>query len=364
MMQLYDYSLIAALSLLLFFTGCFLVAKTPENPIFATYIRSSRIMGLALLTLACNYMVHLFVGIRFLNHSAAILLNLSTYFLAYWLFSSAFMILLDRNYLTKKRMVFHPPCWLLYLGLSVLTLSLDAPVRKPCILVLAALLLAYGIWMSVRLIRTYRRTVRLFDNTHSDNIASYIRWMSVLTWWAVIYGVGCGLLTFLPDKYVFLWILSSIAFYVYIFVSYMNYMLHYDRVEHILETSDDYDEATEAPAEETVPPYYAEIREGLEKWIENQGYTKSGLTLEELSDILNTNRTYLSSFIRTTYRVSFREWITALRLDFAKRMLREHPEYTVAAVSETAGFVSLSYFTKIFREKEGQTPGKWMKSGR
>lgn len=83
MMQMYDYSLVAALSLLLFFAVYFLVAKTPDKPIFAVYVRSRRIMGLALLVLACNYIVHLFVGVRFLNHTAAILLNISTYFLAY-----------------------------------------------------------------------------------------------------------------------------------------------------------------------------------------------------------------------------------------------------------------------------------------
>lgn len=107
MMQMYDYSLVAALSLLLFFAVYFLVAKTPDKPILAVYVRSRRIMGLALLVLACNYIVHLFVGVRFLNHTAAILLNISTYFLAYWLFSSAFIILLDRGYLTARRVVFH-----------------------------------------------------------------------------------------------------------------------------------------------------------------------------------------------------------------------------------------------------------------
>lgn len=361
MMQMYDYSLVAALSLLLFFTVYFLVAKVPDKPIFATYVRSSRIMGLALLVLACNYIVHLFVGVRFLNHAAAILLNISTYFLAYWLFSSAFMILLDRNYLTARRGIFHTLLWLLYLGAAVTTLFLTGSTQTVALTVLAALLIAYGVWLSTRLVRTYRRTVRLFDDTHSDNIASYIRWMSILTWWAVIYGVGCSLLTFLPDRYVFLWILSSIAFYVYIFVSYTNYLINYDRVEQILETSEEYADMPE-DTPDSVPPYYADIRERLEKWVEAQGYTRHGLTLEELANLLETNRTYLSSYIRTTFGVSFREWITGLRLEYAKRMLAEHPEYTIAAVSESSGFVSLSYFTKIFRDKEGQTPGKWIKS--
>lgn len=38
-------------------------------------------MGVALLLLAANYSVHYFSGIRFANVNAAILLNLSTYFL-------------------------------------------------------------------------------------------------------------------------------------------------------------------------------------------------------------------------------------------------------------------------------------------
>ena len=361
MTPIYDYSLVAALSLLFFFAVYFIVAKVPDKPIFATYVRSSRIMGMALLVLACNYVIHLFLGVRFLNHSAAILLNLSTYCLAYWLFSSAFLILLDRNYLTTKRICFHTLLWVAYLGASVATYFLEGRVQAVVIAVLAAALIVYGIWLSLRLARTYRRTVRLFDDTHSDNIASYIRWMSILTWWAIIYGVGCSLLTFLPDKYVFLWILSSIAFYIYIFVSYTNYLLNYDRVEQILEASGEYEDLPE-DAPDSVPSYYADIMERLEKWIEAQGYTKPGLTLEELADILETNRTYLSSCIRTTYGVSFREWITALRIEYAKRMLQEHPEYTVAAVSESSGFVSLSYFTRLFRDKEGQTPGKWMKS--
>lgn len=55
----YQYSLCAALSLMTFFSF-FLLFKVPEKPIFKDYIRSSRIMGAALLILSSNYAVHLF----------------------------------------------------------------------------------------------------------------------------------------------------------------------------------------------------------------------------------------------------------------------------------------------------------------
>ena len=87
--SIYNYSLCIALPLMSFFGFYFLFAKTPEKAIFENYLRSRRIMGVAILLLAANYSVHFFFGIRFKNANAAILMNLSTYFLCYWLFSSS-----------------------------------------------------------------------------------------------------------------------------------------------------------------------------------------------------------------------------------------------------------------------------------
>lgn len=100
-LALYDYSLGIALVLMLFFAFYFLVGKTPDKPIFVNYLRSRRIMGAALLVLSANYSVHLFCGLRPFHHQEAILMNFSTYFMAYWLFSAALTTLLDRFYLTR-----------------------------------------------------------------------------------------------------------------------------------------------------------------------------------------------------------------------------------------------------------------------
>ena len=164
-LDIYGYSLCAALALMIFFGVWFIVARKPDKPVFGNYIRSRRIMGAALLVLSANYAVHLLLHPRFTAPDAAILMNLSTYYISAWLFSSALTSLLDNHYIAG------------------------------------------------RLIREYRKAVRLFDETQSDDIGAYIRWLSVFTWWAVIYGIGCGLFTFIPGKYVFIWILSSIPFH-------------------------------------------------------------------------------------------------------------------------------------------------------
>ena len=95
--SIYSYSLCIALPLMLFFGFYFLLAPTSEKAIFNNYLRSRRIMGVAILLLAANYSVHFFFGIRFKNTDAAILMNLSTYFLCYWLFSSALTAFISPN---------------------------------------------------------------------------------------------------------------------------------------------------------------------------------------------------------------------------------------------------------------------------
>lgn len=368
-LALYDYSLGIALVLMLFFALYFLVGKTPDKPIFVNYLRSRRIMGVALLVLSANYSVHLFCGLRPLHEQEAILMNLSTYFMAYWLFSAALTILLDRFYLTRRRFWRHMGYWALFTALSALLLTAvpSGPVQQVGLVFLSLWLLAYGLWLARRLIRTYRWAVCLFDDTHSEYIAAYIRWMSIFTWWAVIYGVSCGLLTFLPDRYLFLWVLSSIPFYIYLYGSYINYLLFYEQVESILEQEPPEDEDADepVPTEEGVPlgsqPYRKTMEERLAAWIGSQRYTSPKLTIGDLALELGTNRTYLSDYIKSVYQASFREWIAGLRIEYAKQQMMEHPELTIAAISEESGFLSLSYFSRIFTEKEGCSPSKWRK---
>lgn len=370
---IYNFSLCTALPLMLFFGFYFLFAKTPEKKIFKNYLRSRQMMGIAMLLLSANYSVHFFFGIRFKNADSAILMNMSTYFLCYSLFSSALIMLLDRFYITKRRVWTHIILWIVFSTLSgvVLFLLPSGIMQKISLFALAAWLVVFGVVLARRVIIAYRRAIRIFNETQADDIGAYIEWLSIFTYWAVIFGVGCGLLTFLPDKYVFIWILSSIPFYSYLFYSYQNYLLFYEQVENAFEQDIQSEEEllTNSGIEpemvsEEVPGSYTEFIERVDNWIKTDGYVQQGLTIKELSKILYTNRTYLSAYIKTTYKMTFREWITSLRLEYAKNILKEHPEINIQKLAESSGFLSRSNFIKLFSEKEGCTPAKWKKANR
>lgn len=370
--SIYSFSLCAALPLMLFFGFYFLFAKTPEKKIFKNYLRSRQIMGIAMLLLSANYSVHFFFGIRFKNADSAILMNMSTYFLCYSLFSSALIMLLDRFYITKRRVWTHIILWIIFSTLSgvVLFLLPSGIMQKISLFALAVWLIVFGVVLARRVIIAYRRAIRIFNETQADDIGAYIEWLSIFTYWAVIFGVGCGLLTFLPDKYVFIWVFSSILFYSYLFHCYQNYLLFYEQVENAFEQDIQSEEELltnsgtepEMVSEEEIPVSYTGIIEKVDNWIKTDGYVKQGLTIKELSEILHTNRTYLSAYIKTTYKMTFREWITGLRLEYAKNILKEHPEINIQKLAESSGFLSRSNFIKSFTEKEGCTPGKWKKA--
>ena len=369
--SIYSFSLCTALPLMLFFGFYFLFAKTPEKKIFTNYLRSRQMMGIAMLLLSANYSVHFFFGIRFKNVNSSILMNMSTYFLCYSLFSSALIMLLDRFYITKRRVWTHIILWIIFSTFSgvVLFLLPSGIMQKISLFALAVWLIAFGVVLARRVIVAYRRAIRIFNETQADDIGAYIEWLSIFTYWAVIFGVGCGLLTFLPDRYVYIWVLSSIPFYCYLFHCYQNYLLFYEQVENAFEQDIQSEEEllTNSGIEpemvsEEVPESYTEFIEKVDNWIKTDGYVQQGLTIKELSKILYTNRTYLSAYIKTTYKMTFREWITGLRLEYAKNILKEHPEINIQKLAESSGFLSQSNFIKLFSEKEGCTPAKWKKA--
>ena len=370
--DLYYFALCVALPLMLFFGVHMLFARTPDKTVFSNFLLSRRIMGVALLVLAANYSVHYFCSPRLTNVNATISINLATYFLCYWLFSSALITLLNNRYITRRRIVLHLTMWLVFSTLSFVVIRWIpcGIAQNVSLAALAVWLLTYGTVLAVRMHRTYRKALKTFNDTHSDDIGAYIRWLSVFTYWAAFFGVGCSILTFLPNKYIYIWVLSAIPFYIYLYCCYQNYMLFYERVETAFQEDMTMEQSTETEstlaatqaAESYTPAYHSEIEQRIKEWIDSEGFCKPGLTLKDLSDSLRTNRTYLSEYINSVYNMTFRDWIADLRIQYAKRCMQEHPEQKILEISERSGFLSPSHFTKTFSEKEGCSPARWRKN--
>lgn len=367
-----------------FFSIYFWFGRTPDKVIFGTYRKSRRLMAIAILLLTANYLTHYILKLRFVDPVAAILMNLTTYFLCYWVFTAALNTLINRFYISTRRFAIHVILWVVYSALALLTKFYITDEATQCLTLisLAIGLMCYGLYLSYRLLSIYRRAVKLFDETAADDLAMYIKWMNHFTYYVLVYGIGCSVLTFLPEEYCYLWILSSLPLYVYIFCCYQNYLLFYEQVETVIldESANSTDEKTlfatepepesesksKPEEEEEAEPIidqrrFEEIADGIERWIAAKGFLQTGLTIKRLADTLRTNRTYLSKYINSTYKTTFRNWISDMRIEYAKECMAGCSDPMLAEISEKSGFTSLSHFMKTFKEKEGISPAKWRK---
>ena len=94
----------------------------------------------------------------------------------------------------------------------------------------------------------------------------------------------------------------------------------------------------------------------------SRAFTKKGLKITDLSQMLATNRTYVSSCINNAKGKTFSEYINDLRLEYAKELMAAHPSMTMSEVADLAGFSGESSFYRNFKTATGTTPSKWLEN--
>lgn len=87
----------------------------------------------------------------------------------------------------------------------------------------------------------------------------------------------------------------------------------------------------------------------------------SPITTEELAKHVNLSPTYFHNIFKEYMGITPLEYITTLRLNFAKKHLLETNE-SIADIAYMHGFSSLSYFSYIFKKNTGVSPVQFRKN--
>ncbi len=86
------------------------------------------------------------------------------------------------------------------------------------------------------------------------------------------------------------------------------------------------------------------------------------LTLEDVAERLNSNKTYVSKLVNNTYNLGFPELINTLRIDYAEQYILSHREAKQEEIAQSCGFLSASSFNTTFKKVTGMTPKVWIAS--
>ncbi len=82
------------------------------------------------------------------------------------------------------------------------------------------------------------------------------------------------------------------------------------------------------------------------------------LTLESAAEAVGVSSRQISRILRRRKNTTYKEYVTALRMETAKRLLAEE-NLSVSEVSERVCYASVSYFIKTFRQYAGMTPANY-----
>lgn len=115
----------------------------------------------------------------------------------------------------------------------------------------------------------------------------------------------------------------------------------------------------EKPAETLAEKPKSEVEIALDQWVERGGFRDSTINMLTLAQKLNLEREVLSDYFDKTLGITFRVWLSDLRFNEAKRMLRERPDMSNDNISMECGFSSHAHLYKIFKTKMGITPRQW-----
>lgn len=82
------------------------------------------------------------------------------------------------------------------------------------------------------------------------------------------------------------------------------------------------------------------------------------ITLQGVADELLLSPSHFSKLFAKEMQISFNKYVTQRRIEYACRLLKETQDY-VYQIAELAGFSSLVYFTKVFKNVVGVTPNDY-----
>lgn len=91
----------------------------------------------------------------------------------------------------------------------------------------------------------------------------------------------------------------------------------------------------------------------------DENYTDVNLCAITIAEHFEVSKTYISRVFKTDYDKTISEYITEVRIEKSKILLK-NSDYSVKAISELTGFLSSNTFIRSFKKIVGVTPGKYL----
>lgn len=375
----FDISLIVAamvnfvLAAMLFFdSNNYIYSETPR------YLRSRRLTGLALMVFGVGFLLHWLFMPHFTNLLVGKALSFSYFHIGGVLFSMSHTGLIDRHYLTRRVVI---------RDVSVLLVSLavywtNAWIADVTLTYLASALfflhIGFLTWQFYSRFYSIYGQLKKYADYKPNDTDHEVFWLNISCHLIISFGIGGMLCTVLfhdaTSPFTIL-LLLGLAVFSYIYKTLDSFGLVASEAEEYLRESEDFmkngnrfsqiftegedndDSPVSAPSDEILT---AEVLARIELWIADRHYADPKLTIKDTLRQMGINEKTLNCYLgRYTSQPGYRQWLSYLRIEEAKRQLLLHPDYALQSIAIECGYASSSTLVRAFKTQEGTPPMEW-----
>ena len=220
----------------------------------------------------------------------------------------------------------------------------------------------FGIILYIALLVFYTYLYIQSNKFFRQKIASYyeeeeidrgLRWLNIIFWSALAVGILSLLMLFGSREIDMGLTLALALFYAFFAVCFINYALSTPIILPALEEKKHEDENN------TIAESHPDK---LMAWIEHKGFLNTQMAVEDIARELNMSVPQFRLYFKQVIGEDFRTWRVRKRIDYAKQLINEHPDWPVTRVAQESGFNDRSYFYQQFMLYSGISVSDFKKS--
>jgi len=323
--------------------------------------------------LGVQFVLQMALGLREKGVTQAVMLNLTVFTLVSWLLSLAILRLLTRGRLSRMDAWLGGGVWAaetVLISAAAMTdgetLLSDTHRLQTAETVGSVLYFAMQCYYTVRVVTLLRRMRCSLNDYYDYDISQRIEWMQVSIWVLSLLSLFVPAVIFAPGR----WLMGFAVVFFYgtwyfvdSFCAYVKGSMprKVEESEELRMKSEEF-AAADSDGNGAGTGLADEQQERMEsavaQWTAQGGHRKSGLNKSMVAGQMGVSVNLLSQWLRHRNQ-NFWDWLSDLRIEEAKRIISEHPDWTNEAIADHCGFNDRSAFQKKFKQKTGLTPAEW-----
>ena len=337
---------------------------------------SALLMGTGSLLLSIHFAIQCDYHFHEFSTELGALVNLSFCMICSYFYNTSLLYLMRQGHLNRLEWWLAPVAWLFSMAMmSIVILLSDTgfhlPLSPTVLIAEKVMAFIYGITLIVYNLQQWREFKRLKHvlSGYVDHYASeMISWMK---WSMLVLALGAlfvPIIVFQNTTVLTFYVLFIITVLLYVNFTFALYAVSRDSTQ----TKAAYQYATRKNSakrllanskEKSMTMSDAEIQnitDKIEAWKKTEAYLTNGITLEDVAIQAGISKRKMMLWQIATQQVHFRRWISQLRIEYAKQLIRQHPNWSQETIALHCQFTDRSNFARAFKKEVGMTPQQWL----